>query len=118
MNPISGDTLLLFVEDDGVKMYILDWYDVSKYSEADDQYAGLIDTPNRIEDLIEHLAYMLGVEPYFGKEIPPYKPGCSNNHCGDLGSTEAPAPWANRVVSGPLVDFKKILRVLRTGWFT
>lgn len=119
-NDVSGDTLVIFSEWNSIKMFLLNWHECAEYRVCDQQF---IDLEGCKEDrAIEHLGYMLGVEPYFGPTIPPLKGWNGDNYDPDWQpgkpeSEPAPAPWASRLVEGPVVNFRKVIRVIRTGWY-
>jgi hypothetical protein len=116
----NGDTIVIFACDyDDIRLYLLDWFDVSKYVSVDNQFMDEDTSGSTIGGLIEHLAYMLGIEPYYGESIPAYRPGQVTNHDRkDPGDRQpAVAPWASRQVVDNVVDFSKVVRVIRTGWY-
>jgi hypothetical protein len=124
--------LVIFATDngqvDGTTLFLLPWEDIYRYAECHGHMLnrwGLPSLPRKLADKIEHLAYMLGLEPYFGAAVPTYEEGMAvmNYDIDTLNSPNfrtkrAPAPWAFRKVHGPLVDFSKVERIINTGWFT
>lgn len=128
---LSGDTLVIFSEWDEMKLYILHWHECSQYEKIDNRFLNidaLDDNPPGIDNAIEHLAYMLGVEPYYGTAIPPLDSRPVSNHdvsrdtrgesSNFVATPPAVAPWALRQVTSKVVNFRKIIRVIRTGWYS
>lgn len=115
--------LIVWVEGEDVpKLYVIPGEAAEPYKAVDGAILNLHDTHAEQDMLIEHLAYMLGTEPYYNPTVPTleaFKAEAAKRYLEATvkGADDKPAfaPWHKYVVVSP-VQLNDVRTIIRTGW--
>jgi hypothetical protein len=119
-------TLVVWCNDTGLpNLYVIpDTETPEVYQAADGVCLNQDNTTSEQDTLIEHLAYMLGEEPYYNQQIPTlevFKEEArqlyieSNIKTTEEREQSAFAPWSKYKVVSP-VQLNQVRTIIRTGW--
>lgn len=99
------------------RLYVIPGEAAEPYKDCDGQILNKTETKEEIDTLIEHLAYMLGEEVYYGKCVPSLERFQQEVQQPAI-MTDGPsafAPWGKYVVASP-VQLNDVRLIVRTGW--